>query len=181
MATQSDFTVTTAPKEVIMTRTFDAPLELVFDAFTLKEHIEKWFGPHGFETTAESDPRPGGAFRIVMHATDALPPEFAGDYPMRGVYKEFVRPERIVWESSLVEHSEEWKAQLKAHCHTKSDDVFSAMATITFEDLGGKTKLTIRSTFASDAIRNGYVETGMNQGWSESLDRLDVLVQRTNR
>ncbi len=76
MTKQSDFSVSIAPKEAIMTRIFDAPRELVFDAFTKPEHLEQWFGPHGFRITAETDPRQGGAFRIVMHGTDAQPPEF---------------------------------------------------------------------------------------------------------
>ena len=161
-----------------MTRTIHAPRELVFDAFTQKEHLEQWFGPHGFRTTAETEPRTGGAFRIVMHATDALPPEFAGDYPMSGVYKEFKRPEKLVFTNNIIEHSEEWKANLRARCKSDNDqDVFTSTATLTFEDKGGKTLVTLRSTFVSDNIRDGYIETGMNQGWAESFDRLDAHVK----
>jgi len=175
MATKSDLIVTTAPKEVIMTRMIDAPRELVFDAFTKKEHLEKWFGPHGFNTTAETDPRPGGKFRITMHATDALPPEFAGDYPMKGEYREFRRPERLVFTSDLSEHSEKWKAEIKEACGSQNDDeVLVATATVTFEDVNGKTKVTLRSAFASDAVRDGYVKTGMNEGWEQSFERLEA-------
>lgn len=171
-------TVEIAENEVIMTRTFDAPWELVFDAFTQKEHLEQWFGPHGFRTTAETDPRLGGAFRITMHATDALPPEFQGDYPMFGIYTEFKRPEKLVFNNDLSEHSEEWKANLRKRCKSDNDnEVFRGIVTLTFEDKGGKTLVTLRSTFASDNIRDGYVETGMNQGWSESFDRLEAYLK----
>jgi len=173
---QNKMTIEIADREVIMTRVVNAPRELVFEVWTNAEHLSRWFAPQGFETTAETDPRPGGAFRIVMHATEALPPEFAGDYPMKGIYQEFVPPERIVFTSDLSEHSEKWKEQLFEHCGTRGDDALLSVATVTFDDLGGKTKITVRSRFASNAIRDGYVKTGMNEGWEQTFDRLASLV-----
>ena len=169
-----------ADKEVIMRRVINAPPELVFDAFTKAEHLEIWFGPHGFETTARTDPRPGGELRIVMHATDALPPEFRGDYPMSGTYREVLRPSKLVFTNELNEHSEEWKAQLKEKCGTQSDDALKSTATVTFEDLGGKTLVTLRSAFASNAIRDGYIKQGMNEGWGQSFERLESHVSKGN-
>jgi uncharacterized protein YndB with AHSA1/START domain len=174
MATTSDFHVTTGPSEVIMTRTIDAPRELVFDAFTKAEHLAKWFGPHGFRTTAESDPKPHGKFRVTMHGTDALPEQFRGDYPVFGEYIEFVRPTKLVYTSHLDDHSEEWKAQLKKDAGIESDEVLRSTATVTFDDASGKTKVTLRATFASNAIRDGYVKTGMNEGWGQMFERLET-------
>src|ERR1700685_1536463 len=105
MATKNDSTVSMAPHEVIIIRTINAPRELVFDAFTKKEHLEKWFGPHGFRVTAETEPRVGGKYHIIMPGTNALPEPFAtGDYPMKGEYTEFVRPERIAYTADLSGH-----------------------------------------------------------------------------
>src|ERR1019366_4211753 len=107
MATKSDFTITTAPNEVIMTRTINAPRELVFDAYTKAEHLAKWFGPHGFRITAESDLRIGGKYHITMHGTDALPEPYASEqYPMSGEYLEVKRPERLVYTADLHAHPE---------------------------------------------------------------------------
>ena len=179
MAAKNNMTVELAEKEVIMQRMINAPRELVFDAFTKPEHLTQWFGPNGFETTAETDPREGGAFRIVMHATDALPAEFQGDYPMFGIYKEFKRPEKLVYTNDLSEHSEAWKARLRELCKSLMDrDVLRSVATITFEDKGGKTLVTLRTTFVSNNIRDGFIKTGMNQGWSESFDRLEQYLER---
>jgi len=178
MEKKPDFTVTTEPNEVIMTRTIDAPRELVFDAFTRPEHLAEWFGQHGFRITAETDPRKGGKYRITMHGTDALPEQFRGDYPMHGEYLEFLRPEKLVFTNNLDEHSEEWKKELMQKCGTTSPEALNSVATVTFEEAGGKTKVTLRSTFKSDAIRDGYVKTGMNEGWGQSFERLDAHMQK---
>ncbi len=180
VAEKNEMTVELKDKEVVMQRVINAPRELVFDAFTKAEHLTKWFGPHGFETTATTDPRQGGAFRIVMHATDSLPPEFQGDYPMSGIYIEFDRPKKLVYTNDLSDHSEKWKEELNVKCGTQSDEALKSLATITFEDVGGKTRVTLRSSFASNAIRDGYVKQGMNQGWSETFDRLESFVARTD-
>ena len=179
MATKNETTVEIAESEIIFRRTINAPRELVFDAFTLPEHLEQWFGPHGFTTTAETDPKPQGKYRIIMHGTDALPAQFRGDYPMHGEYLEFDRPKKIVYTNNLDEHSEEWKAMLREKCKSLLDnDVLISVATVTFEDNGDKTLVTLRSTFASNNIRDGYIEQGMNQGWAQSFDRLEEYVER---
>ncbi len=181
MATKNDFTVTTAPKEIILTRTISAPRELVFDAFTQAEHLSKWFGPRVFRTTAETDPRVGGKFRITMHGTDALPEPFASEhYPMTGEYLEFVRPKRIVYTNDLREHPDSWKSLIQSGIENgKTENFLSSHVTITFDDLGGKTKIVIRTRFDSDAVRDGYVKFQMGEGWSESLDRLEEMLTGT--
>jgi uncharacterized protein YndB with AHSA1/START domain len=178
MATRSDLAVSTAPREVIITRTINAPRELVFDAFTKAEHLAKWFGPRVFRTTAESDPHVGGKFRITMHGTDALPEPFASEhYPMTGEYLEFVRPERIVYTNDLHEHPDSWKSLIQSGIENgKTENFLSSLVTITFDDLGGKTKLVIRTRFDSDAVRDGYIKFQMGEGWSESLDKLEEML-----
>ncbi len=97
---------------------------------------------------------------------------------MTGIYKEFRRPEKIVFTNNLEEHSEQWKVELKKKCGTVSDDALESLATVTFEDVNGKTKVTLHSTFATDAIRDGYIEQGMNEGWRESFNRLAAHVEK---
>ena len=187
MATKNDSTVSTAPREVIITRTINAPRELVFDAFTKKEHLEKWFGPRGFRVTADTEPRVGGKYHIVMHGTNELPePFWGGDYPMKGQYTEFVRPERIAYTADLSGHPQSWKDMLTSSIpNAEKENYLTGFVTITFDDLGSKTKLAIRSRFDSDAVRDGYVKFQMAEGWELSFQKLEeylagtVIVERT--
>jgi uncharacterized protein YndB with AHSA1/START domain len=142
-------------REVLLTRVFDAPRQLVFDAFTKPEHLRHWFGPNGFTVpTAESDPRPGGAFRVCMNFTDGD----GKDYWATGTYKEVVPPQRIV-----MTMSGEGTAGNIADTHL----------TITFTERGGKTLVIIHQT--------GLPLTevaGASQGWTESLDKLAEYLRR---
>jgi uncharacterized protein YndB with AHSA1/START domain len=97
------------PLEVILRRIVSAPRELVFRAFTDANMLAKWFGPHGFHTNATSEPHPGGIFRIEMIGPDNVA------YPMTGMYQEVVPNEKIVVTEDLSEHSEEWKATMRAN------------------------------------------------------------------
>ena len=129
------------------TRVFDAPRELVFDAWTDAKHISNWWGPRGFTTTThEMDVRPGGEWLFVMHGPDGT------DYPNEVVYREVVRPERLVYR----------------HGPAPVFDV-----TVTFEEVGGKTKMTMSAMFASAEIRNQVAEEfGAVEGMHQTLDRL---------
>ncbi len=187
MATKNESVVETAPREVIITRTINAPRELVFDAFTKKEHLEKWFGPRGFRVTAETEPRVGGKYHIVMHGTNELPePFWGGDYPMKGEYTEFIRPERIAYTADLSGHPQSWKDMLMSSIpNAEKENYLSGFVTITFEDLGSKTKLSVCSRFDSDAVRDGYMKFQMAEGWELSFQKLEeylagtVIVERT--
>jgi uncharacterized protein YndB with AHSA1/START domain len=131
------------------TRVFDAPRELVFDAWTDARHISNWWGPRGFTTTTqEMDVRPGGQWTFVMHGPDGT------DYPNEVVYLDVVRPERIVY----------------THGPSPIFDV-----TVTFEELGpNKTRMTMRSTFASAEIRDQVAEDfGAVEGLRHTLERLE--------
>src|SRR3972149_4696907 len=79
-------------QELILTRIFDAPRELVFEAWTDPKHVAQWWGPNGFTNTIhEMNVRPGGVWRFVMHGPDGV------DYPNKIVYDEIVKPERLVY------------------------------------------------------------------------------------
>ena len=133
-----------------MTRVFAAPRELVFDAFTRREHLERWQGaPLGMTVTVEkSDIRPGGAYRLCMHGPDGT------DYWLEGVYIEVARPERLVYTHCWLD------PEMKPKRET--------LVTITFAARGGKTELTLRQVgLATVASREGH-----RGGWGSTFDRL---------
>ena len=134
-------------RTIVTTRVFDAPRELVFEAWTNPKHLVQWWGPNGFTTTIRAiDVRPGGIWRFVMHGPDGV------DYENRIVYNEIVKPERLVYS------------------HGGGDDVEPVQfhVTVTFEDQGGKTRLTLhQSLFESVTARDEH-----HGGWNSSFDCL---------
>ena len=154
MAAKKSSTGATASKSeeraLVMTRTFDAPRALVFEAWTERQHLERWQGaPQGFTVTVEqSDIRPGGAFRICMRSPEGE------DHWLQGVYREVVAPERLVFTHTWLD------AERKPTTET--------LVTITFAERGGKTDLTLsQSGFKSEESRAGH-----EGGWASTFDRL---------
>jgi len=144
------------PQAMIGTRVFDAPRELVFEAWTDPKHLAEWWGPNGFTTTtSDFDMRPGGVWRFVMHGPDGR------DYENCITFDEIVKPERIVYH------------------HGGGDDVEPVQfrTTVTLEDLGGKTRLTMRGVFPSAAERDRVIkEYGADKGLAQTLARLADFV-----
>lgn len=140
--------------EIEMTRDFDAPRELIFRAYTDPVLIPRWWGPRRYTTTVdEMDVRVGGKWRYVQVGEDGQ--EFA----FHGEFREIVPPERLV---STFEFE-----GMPGHI---------VVDHLTLEDLGGRTRLRMVSTFESKADRDGMLETGMESGAAESLDRLAELL-----
>src|SRR4051794_29231769 len=82
----------TSDREIVFSRVFDAPRELVWKAWTEPHHVTKWWGPNGFTTTIhEMDVRTGGTWHHTMHGPDGT------DYPNKSIFVEVVKPERIVY------------------------------------------------------------------------------------
>ncbi len=150
-------TVTTpSEREIHVERVFDAPREHVFAAFTDPELIPEWWGPHGTTTVVDQmDVRAGGAWRFVIRNDDGSETGF------RGTYREVTPPERIV-------QTFEWEG-LPGHV---------SVETATFEDLGGRTKVTSTSLFHTTEERDGMLESGMERGLNETYARLDELLAR---
>lgn len=138
-----------ADRVLVIERTFDAPRKLVFDAWTQSEHMAKWWGPRGFKSTVlRNELRPGGAYRIHMLGPD-------GDHWTQGVYREVVPPERLVMVGSWAD------AQGNP---TRPETTL----TLIFEELAGKTKLTLHNAiFESTTARDLH-----RGGWSSALDCL---------
>jgi uncharacterized protein YndB with AHSA1/START domain len=147
-------------REAVITRIFDAPRDLVFKAWTDPKHVAQWWGPKCFTNpVCELDARPGGAIRIDMRGPDGVV------YPMKGVFREIVPPERLVFTSSTFEN-EEGNPQLEA------------IHTVTFEDQDGKTKLTLHAVVTKAGPGTEMALSGMEQGWSQSFDKLAELLSK---
>ena len=150
---------TAEPKErvVIITRVFDAPPELVFEAWTDPKQVSLWWGPYGFTTpVCELDARPGGAIRIDMRGPDGVV------YPNRGVYHEIVEPERFVVATALLDN--------------EGNTLIEVLNTVTFAKDNGRTELTLQARVVKSAPEMAAALAGMEEGWSQSLNRLAGLL-----
>jgi uncharacterized protein YndB with AHSA1/START domain len=169
MAEKSDPKPGSSEPEFVISRVLAAPRELVFKVWTDPGHLARWWGPSAFTIpVCDVDVRAGGAFRLVMRSPDGV------DYPLTGFYREIVEPERLVMALDATEHPAEWHDLMKPG--RSPDEVNPAgimVQTATFEALGRKTRLTIRTRFESQAIRDAALRMGMTEGWSSSLDRLE--------
>lgn len=167
--------VAQAPEtEHVITRSFDAPRELVWKAWTEPKRMAQWWGPTCFTNpVCELDVRPGGAYRIVMRSPDGI------DYPLKGVYREVVPPKLLVYTVDISDHPEDWHGLLKQHLEGRPADTSQPVVhKVSFEAEGAKTRVTIRQSFKSAALRDAFVKMGMEQGWGQSLDRLADALKR---
>jgi uncharacterized protein YndB with AHSA1/START domain len=144
--------IDTTERELLFTRVFDAPRELVFEAWTNPKHVGQWWGPRGFSTTTQSiDVRPGGVWKFVMHGPDGV------DYHNRIVFLEVVKPERLVYK----------------HDPEVGDEPVRFQVTVRFSSEGGKTRLTMQMLFPSAAAREHIEQTyGAVEGAQQTLERL---------
>ena len=164
----------TAEPLFVISRTFDAPRTLVWEAWTDSAHMAQWWGPRAFTNpTCELDVRPGGAYKIVMRGPDGT------EYPITGVYREVVKPERLVMTMDCSGHPAAWHDMVKPdRRNDETNPAGELLTTVTFEELDGQTKLTVQTRFGSVAIRDAMLKMGMTEGWSQSLDRLTELLAK---
>jgi uncharacterized protein YndB with AHSA1/START domain len=153
---KKELTVTTpSDREIVMTRVFDAPRDLVFEAHTSCEHMSKWWGPRKYTVAScEMDLRPGGTWRIVHRGPDGE------EHGFHGEFREIVRPDRIVW-------TFEYEG-MPGHV---------SVDTLILEEQDGKTTITATSVFDSVEDRDGMLESGMESGAAETYDRLDEYLE----
>lgn len=143
-------------QEIIVTREFDAPRDVLFQAMTDPKAIPEWWGPSYLTTVVEKmDVKKGGVWRFVQRDPEG------NEYAFNGVYHEIVAPERMVY-------TFEWEG-LPGHI---------LMETVRFEEKNGKTIVIDQSVFQSVADRDGMLSNGMEDGAEESMDRLMAVVAR---
>jgi uncharacterized protein YndB with AHSA1/START domain len=144
--------------EIRMTRTFNAPRELIFKAYSSCEHLKHWWGPRKYElASCEMEFRPGGKYRFVHKGPDGE------EHGFRGEYREIVEPERIV-------STFEWEG-LPGHI---------SVDTLTLTEENGVTTYTTNTVFDSKEDRDGMLQSGMEGGANESMERLDEYLQTLN-
>ncbi|HEY3725760.1 MAG TPA: SRPBCC family protein [Solirubrobacteraceae bacterium] len=146
-------------REIHIARVFNAPRDQVFAAYTDPQLIPEWWGPRGTPAIVdEMDVRPGGTWRFVFRDSDGTETSF------HGTYREVAPPERIVQTFE--------REGMPGHV---------SLETVTFEDLGGRTRVTTTSLFETTSERDGMLASGMERGLNETYARLDELLERTTR
>jgi uncharacterized protein YndB with AHSA1/START domain len=160
-ANSGSFEVTTpSDQEIRMTRLFDAPRRLVFEAMTQPEHVRQWWGRLGEGYSVpicEIDLRPGGAWRFVNRHPK-------GEAAFHGEYREVTAPSRLVF----------------TEIFEQFPDTVSVVTT-DFTDEGGKTRITVTVRYPSPDVRNMVMASGMAKGAGISYDRLEDLVAELQR
>jgi uncharacterized protein YndB with AHSA1/START domain len=143
-------------REITVSRTFDAPRELVFEAMTNPKMVKQWLiGPDDWPmVVCGIDFRVGGKYRYVWRHKER------GDMGMGGVYREIERPRRIVHTELF---DEDWTGG-------------ETIQTTIFEEKGGRTTVTSTVRYASEAARDGALKTGMLEGWGKAYDRLAEML-----
>lgn len=153
--------------EFVISRIFDAAPKDVWAAWTEPARMVRWWGPRIVKTpVCELDVRPGGKYRVVMRTADGM------EYPITGVYREVVPPSKLVFTMDCSEHPGEWHDMVDPNRKGNPNPAGEMLATVTFEKQERKTKLTLRIQMKSSAICDNMKKMGLNEGWSESLDRL---------
>ena len=142
---------------VMLTRVFDAPRALVWQAWTNSKMMAQWFGPRGFTSSVpELDVRVGGSLRIVMHGPDG------NDYPMKGVFREVVAPERLVFSNIAIDKD--------------GNHLLEGETTVIFAEEDGKTTLTLQTYAVGKVPIAPQMLAGMKAGWTQSIDKLEELL-----
>jgi uncharacterized protein YndB with AHSA1/START domain len=155
VANSKSFEVSTpSDREIRMTRLFDAPRALVFEAMTNPEHIKRWWGnlDAGYSVpVCEVDLRPGGAWRFVNRHPK-------GEAEFYGVYREIKPPERLVF----------------TEIYAPFPDAESVVTT-DFTEENGKTRMTVTASYPSLQVRDAVIASGMARGAAISYDRLEEV------
>jgi uncharacterized protein YndB with AHSA1/START domain len=142
---------------VVITRVFDAPRALVWQAWTDPKMLGQWFGPRGFTASVpQLDVRVGGALRIVMHGPDG------NDYPMKGVFTEVKASERLVFSNIAVDND--------------GNHLLEGETIVTLTEQDGKTTIVVKSHAVGLVPAAPQMLAGMEAGWTQSIDKMGELV-----
>lgn len=141
-------------RELVVTRHFDAPPHLVYQAWTTADLMRRWWVPESFGMTLLScqiDARTGGSYRFeFLHPSSEAPKAFFGHYI------EAVPHSRLIW--------------------TNEESPDGSVTTVTFEDLGGKTRLVLHDLYPSEAAADEAIASGSTSGYPMQFDQLDAVL-----
>jgi len=152
---ETEFIVEPGRHDIVIRRVFDAPREVVFQAITDRERVARWWGPRRLTTEVdEMELRPGGRWRFLNRD------EKGNEFGFKGVYHDVVAPERVV-------QTFEFEG---APGHV-------SLESLTLEEVDGRTRYVARSVHESVEARDAMVESGMESGARETLDRLAEIVE----
>ena|SRR5665213_1610278 len=153
-------------RELVITRVFDAPRKMVYKVWTDPKHVANWWGPKCFTIpVCEIDLRLGGAYIYVMHSPEGM------EFPVKGKFIEIVVNERLVYSDDMFEQQDMWKMMLGKTLTQVDFSTLQSIITVTFEDYGDKTRLTLITRFASNEVRDALINMQMAEGWTESLEK----------
>jgi uncharacterized protein YndB with AHSA1/START domain len=161
VANSDSFKATTpSDREIVLTRLFDAPRHLVFEAMSKPEHVRRWWGildERHSVTVCEIDLRVGGTWRFVGRGPQ-------GEFAFHGVYREIAAPERVVF----------------TEIFEPFPDVESVVTSVLTQE-GDKTRLTVSALYPSMDVRDSVLKTGMERGAAISYDRLEDVVRELQK
>ena len=160
----------TTTREVVITRIFDAPRDLVWRAWTEPEHLTRWFGPRTFTTPVYNlDLRVGGEIHSCMRSPDGH------EFWSKGTYREIVPPERLVMTDSFADA--QGNVVPASYYGMDPNWPLEMLVTVTFEEQDGKTRLTLTHSGVRGVSDQDL--GNMEQGWSESFDKLAEYLGQT--
>ena len=149
-----------ADRQLVITREYDVPARLLFEAWSKPEHLMRWFGPEGYPLTmCEVDFRVGGRFRFAMTGPDGVQ-----NTPFGGEYREIVPNEKIVFTDRF-----------------ELPDAAELVMTVTFDEHDGKTTQTVTTIFPTAEVKEEHVAMGMEAGFNSSFDQLAGVVAQLMR
>ncbi|MCB1517129.1 MAG: SRPBCC domain-containing protein [Hyphomicrobiaceae bacterium] len=162
-----------SPRDFVLTRTFDAPKDLVWKCWTDADHLAAWWGPEIFTNRVDMDFRPGGRQLITM-----IDPE-GKEYPIEATFFEIEEGSHFIGGMTTEDYDGDWKAQFAKWAGGNSDGVLKVVMRVDFEDLGdSRTRVTMTQTFPTTGERDANVKMGAEPGWRESFVKLDAYLTR---
>ncbi|HVO86570.1 MAG TPA: SRPBCC domain-containing protein [Candidatus Binatia bacterium] len=145
-------------KKLVITRVLDAPLSKVWQAWVEQEQVVQWWGPYGATNpTCEWDARPGGKINILMLAGKELGPLAGQEWPMNGEFRSVEPEKKLVFTTAAL---------------SRSKAILENQVTVTFEEQGSKTKLTVDIVVTRITKEAEGPLAGMEMGWNQQLDKL---------
>ncbi len=145
-------------REIVLTRVFDAPRPVVFDAWTKPEYLVRWWGPGGFTLPlCEIDLRPGGRYRFVLKSPDG------SEFPVTGTYLDVVRPKRLVYTDRF---------------DMEGLPAFEGRVTVAFVERNGRTTVTLTARYETPEHRDTVLRMQMAEGFAGAFERLDLVLAR---